>query len=122
MLKNNKNIMIVTNENSLSDTLEERLKDQGYDVSTTFENGDDLKYIIKNSMPDLVVISMSLSCVEGIELSLRIRRWCSIPIILVSSWSETIKAVPQNGKKCQLMKIDTVDEVMTTVESTFSRN
>lgn len=122
MLTKKKNIMIIANEISLSATLEVKLKEQNYNVKTTLDCGDHLKNIINKNKPDLIIISMALSCVESIELTLRVRRWCCIPIILVSSWSETIRNVPQNGEKCQLIKIDTLNDIITKVESTFSRN
>jgi len=122
MLTKKKNIMIITNEIGLSDTLEVKLKEQNYNVNTTLECGEHLKKIINKNKPDLIIISMALSCVESIELALRIRRWCYIPIILVSSWSETIRNLPPDGEKCQLVKNNTLNDVITKVESTFSRN
>lgn len=117
-----KNIMIISNEPDINALLKNKLVDKGYEVFSTNESGEKLKGLLNELSPDLVIISMHITCFEAVELSLRIRRWCQIPIILVSSWGTEHNLQSTSEKGCALIKTNTIDDVMLRIENTFSRN
>jgi len=116
-----KTILIISNESNLSSAIKNKLLEQDYEVIITSESGEPLRKIIKEVFPDLVIISLLVSCFEAIELCLRIRRWCHVPLILVNNWVAGMDA-PEKSGSCLLVKTNTIDDIMMRVESTFSRN
>jgi len=117
-----KNIMIISNEPDLPELLKDKLLAEGYGVTSTSENGENLRNLLDQTSPDLVIISMAVSCLAAVELSLRIRKWCHIPIILVSSWGTQTKLPADKQPGCLFMNSDTIENILLKVENTFSRN
>jgi len=117
-----KTIMIISNEPDVPELLKDKLLAEGYEVDSTSETGENLKYLLDRTSPDLVIISMAVSCLAAVELSLRIRKWCHIPIILVSSWGTPTKIRDNNYQGCLFMNNDTIENILLKVENTFSRN
>lgn len=84
----NKTILIVEDEKHLREIFSDKLKDNHYKVLTVGDGIEALK-IIKEKMPDLVILDMKLSGVTGIEILAEIRQYDkTVPVIVCT-------AVPQ---------------------------
>jgi DNA-binding response OmpR family regulator len=114
--------MVISSEPVSSQELINKLIEQGYDVNYTTDNGEKLRINIDRILPDLVIISMGISCIEAVELCLRVRRWCQVPLILVHNREAIPGLVNPEAENCPLVKTDTIDDLMLRIERTFSKN
>lgn len=117
----NQKILVVSNESDLTKVLEENLASCGYRVTSTGDSGEELRELIEMVSPDLVVIGMAISCIEAVELTLRIRTWCQVPIILVRSWGIASELLDQDGM-CSLTKQYNISDLLLKIKTTCSSN
>ncbi len=77
-------ILCVEDEPHLLRTLGANLRARGYDVelATTGERGLELALATK---PDLVVVDLGLPGISGMEVIRSLRRWTSVPIVVLSA-------------------------------------
>ena len=116
-----KSIMIISNDTEIRSMLASNLRDRGYEVFSTAESGDSLKVILDKTAPDLVIISLGINCLEAVELSLRIRRWNQIPIILVNDMGNE-QITDRGGSGCCVVKNNTMEDLLLKVRNSFSQN
>ncbi|MBI4267739.1 MAG: response regulator transcription factor [Chloroflexi bacterium] len=119
-MMNQKSILIISNESELTKILEENLAMYGYRVTSTDDSGEQLRKLIELVLPDLVVIGMAVSCIEAIELTLRIRTWCQVPIIVVKNWGTTTELFDDSA--CSLMKPHNMPDLLLKIDTAFSKN
>lgn len=81
-----KKILIISDDPRLMGFLSHNLSDRDYSVASTDTMGEDLKVMLDNEIPDLVILDILMPWMDGIELCLRIRQWCPVPIIMLSTW------------------------------------
>jgi len=89
-------ITIVEDDKVVQGILAQRLMHFGYSVISQFESGEDVIAHIAESLPDLVMMDISLSGVmDGIQTAFRLQSQFNLPIVFVSGdrEDETIRRV-----------------------------
>ena len=77
-------ILVVDDEESLTDMVASALRFAGYTV-TTEDNGCDALRSVKNLVPDLVVLDVNMPEIDGFEVCRRMRRdGIDIPVMLLT--------------------------------------
>src|SRR4051812_3787930 len=80
-------VLIVDDEDSVRESLEELLRDDGYDVDTA-KNGAEALAKLGQHLPCVVILDLIMPVVDGNEVYLRMKadpRWEPIPVIVSTS-------------------------------------
>lgn len=68
------------------------LAEEGYDVLTA-DNGLDALRLVEQEAPDLAILDVMMPGLDGLQVTQRIRRSTSLPIIILSAKGETVDRV-----------------------------
>ena len=68
------------------------LAEEGYEVATA-DNGLDALRLVDQQAPDLVILDVMMPGLDGLQVTQRIRRNMSVPIIILSAKGETVDRV-----------------------------
>ena len=79
-------ILVVEDEKNISCLIRTILVTNGYDVISAV-SGTEALTMISSHCPELVVLDLGLPDMDGVELIRSVRRWTSLPIIVVSARS-----------------------------------
>jgi two-component system KDP operon response regulator KdpE len=79
----NERILVVDDEEQIRRALQRALVARGYDVRVAVD-GQDALSTYGEFQPDLVVLDLNLPCVDGIEVTRRVRSWSPVPILVLS--------------------------------------
>lgn len=77
-------IVIMEDEKNIRDFMSTTLSAQGYKVMNTSTAASGLSFITSNC-PDLILLDLGLPDRDGMEVIKEIRKWASIPIIVISA-------------------------------------
>lgn len=77
-------ILIVEDDQGISTFLRAALTSNDYDVILA-SNGNSALNIISSHCPDCILLDLGLPDIEGNQVIKRVRRWTSIPIIVISA-------------------------------------
>lgn len=80
-------LLLVEDDPALSELLEYRFSNEGYDVRTTAD-GDDALLLASEDVPDLVILDWMIEGTSGIEVCRRLRRdktTAHVPIIMLTA-------------------------------------
>ena len=78
-------ILIVSSETGLQNRFRNYFSERAYDIFYTSMTDDRLKSTIEEMVPDIIVVDRVISNLQCVELSLRIRRWTPIPILVLTT-------------------------------------
>ena len=78
-----KKILIVEDEKSLIDALQEKLKDEGYSVLTA-RNGEEGLEVALTNQPDLILLDLVMPVMSGMTMLKKLRE---------DSWGETVSVI-----------------------------
>ena len=81
-----KKILIVGSDPRLLGFLGVHLSGMGHQVTSTDSRGEELKAVLESEPAELIILDILMPWMDGIELCLQIRQWCSVPIIMLSTW------------------------------------
>ncbi len=88
----NKKILVVDDESSILQTLRFNLERSGYAVVTATD-GRSAVAMAQREQPDLVVLDIMLPILDGIETCKEIRKFSSVPIIMLTAKDQEIDKV-----------------------------
>lgn len=123
-MMNRKRILIISDDTRLVGFLHDHLSVRDYQIASTGNGGEELKEILDSELPDLVILDIIMPWMDGIELCLRIRQWCPVPVLMLSTWG-AIKGTVRGldlGNESYLTEPFDVNGLMTRVESVLYRN
>jgi DNA-binding response OmpR family regulator len=80
-----RNILIISNDPDLNDRLAVLLREPQYQVFQARRTEQKLRSMIDRIKPDLIVVDPDTPTLKGIALSLLIRQWYPIPILMLSA-------------------------------------
>ena len=83
------NILIVEDEQKISDLLKDYLEKANYAV-TTLERGDKVVRQVKKNLPDLILLDIMLPGMDGMDVCREIRKFSNVPIIMLTARVEEI--------------------------------
>jgi DNA-binding response OmpR family regulator len=117
-----KHVFVVDDERNIRDLIKKYLEKDGYKV-TTFENGKNVLSEIDRLKPDLLVLDIMMSGIDGLELCKEIRMKSEIPIIFVSARDEEFDRILglELGADDYLTKPFSPRELIVRVKNIFRR-
>ena len=77
-------VLIVEDEQSISNFISAILNANGYDTLTV-RTGEEALTMISSHCPDLIVLDLGLPDMDGIEVLRSVRKWSSLPVVVVSA-------------------------------------
>ena len=118
-------VLVVEDEPEICTLLRYNLEAAGYRV-TVAHDGDEAELLLKETLPDLLLLDWMLPEMSGIELLRRVRRWPStqsMPVIVVTARSEEADRVRafDTGADDLVVKPFSVSELMARVEALLRR-
>ena len=118
-------ILIVEDEEPLSLLLRYNLEAEGYEVQSA-DRGDDAELMLKEHIPDLVLLDWMLPGLSGIELCRRLRQRTdtkTLPIILLTARGEEDERVRglATGADDYIVKPFSVPELLARVRALLRR-
>ncbi|MEW6137541.1 MAG: response regulator [Thermodesulfobacteriota bacterium] len=112
-------ILIVEDEIVVAMEIEEKLRSQGYDVTSLCSSGEEAAVLVNRRCPDLVLMDIKLDGnIDGIEAAELIRRDHDIPIVYLTAYAD--EATLERAKRTEpfgyLVKPFSGAELRTTIE------
>lgn len=117
MESNKKMILVVDDEPDILEFVQAMLEDAGYTVTTT-EKSDYLEGLGSSSLPDLILLDMLLTGMDGREIVQKLKSQEStkhIPIIMSSAHPIAEKEAEASGADDYLAKPFEMDELLALV-------
>ncbi|MFC2122348.1 response regulator transcription factor [Bacteroidota bacterium] len=119
-----KKILIVSSEPELQGILHQNLPDGNYQLTNVDDCEEELKELVDQCLPDLIILDISMPWLDGIEVCLRLRQWCQAPVIMLSTWDagkDTVRSLDLSSDS-YLTEPYGVKELMSQIEETICRN
>jgi len=119
-----KKVLVISNNPVLVDFLQKNLAGEGYRVVCVAEKTGEIASVIQEEKPDLVVVDIILSGMDGIRVSLNIRRKYDVPIIMLTSRSDDrdkVRGLDLSAEDHLSGSINT-RQLMDWIRETFTRN
>jgi len=85
-------VLVVSKDTELMEFLHRNLPNNGCQITNT-RTDKELKSILDEVKPHLVIADIMMPELDGIELCLSIRQWSQVPIILLSTWEAGVDKV-----------------------------
>ena len=82
---NKTNVLIISSDSELFTRLAQPLRKPDYKVFFASSNEQGLKSLIDQIEPDIIVIDPEVPTFKGIALSMLVRRWSPVPILMLSA-------------------------------------
>jgi len=123
-MKSEKKILIVSNESELTGLLQQNLPGGDYQVTSIEDTGDDLKEVVDRFVPDLIILDVLMPWLDGIEVCLRLRQWCQVPVIMLSTFDaskNTVRSLDLNSDNF-LTEPYGIDDLKAQIDNTLCRN
>lgn len=119
-------VMVVEDEEALSELLRYNLEAEGYEVET-IDRGDDAELRLRESVPDLLLLDWMLPGLSGIELCRRVRmrnETETLPIIMLTARSEESERIRglSTGADDFVVKPFSVPELMARIKAMLRRS
>lgn len=116
-------VLLVDDEESILRSVGANLRRYGYEVVIAHDGPEALQ-TLEETMPDLVVLDISLPGLDGFEVCRQVREWSQVPIIMLSGWSDPEDRVKllRMGADDYLAKPFSVEELVARVEAVLRRN
>jgi response regulator NasT len=116
-------ILIAEDNDLVSLTLEEQLKDLGYEVVGIARSGAEALNLAQRLNPDLIIMDIRMPEMDGTEAASRIRNIRPVPIIMLTAYAdkETIRRAEQAGALAYLVKPVNENELPPAIQIAMSR-
>ncbi len=79
-------ILVISRDSVLVGLLKKRHFENSYQFICVQDTGDELRAVVYQESPDFAIVDIMMPRLDGIEISLRIRQWSQIPILMLSTW------------------------------------
>jgi two-component system OmpR family response regulator len=119
----NANILVVDDEESLSELVSSALRFAGYNVRTEV-NGLDALRSVKSAVPDLVVLDVNMPEMDGFEVCRRLRRdGVQVPVIFLTARDDIhdLRVGFRQGGDDYLTKPFSIEELGLRIEALLRR-
>lgn len=88
----NKKILIIEDEKSISDIIKYNLTKEGYSIVTAYDGEDGLEKAL-TIKPDLILLDIMLPKMDGFQICKNIRQKSNMPIIMLTAKEEEVDKV-----------------------------
>jgi len=115
-------ILVVDDEQSITDLLEYNLQRNGYQVVVAHDGRRALR-LARDEQPDLVILDLMLPGLDGLDVCRELRREGSIPIIMLTARDDEVDRVVglELGADDYVTKPFSVRELMARVKAVLRR-
>lgn len=120
----NKRILIIEDNKLLSETIKELLELNGYSVVKVLNSGQNLKNHITETSAEMILMDIRIEGhLDGIDLAKKIREFTHLPIIFISSFtdSQIINRVKEVKPEGFIIKPFSQEVLTTTIDLVFSK-
>lgn len=117
-------VLVVSRDPVLQRFLGCKLGATGYRVLATEVWGEELKAMLDGYLPDFIILDAMMPMMQGIEVSLRIRQWSPVPVMMLSTWGA-------GDDRIRRLDLDTddyltepfgVEQLVVQIEEALQRN
>ena len=118
-----KKVLIVEDEQSISSFISMILTANGYDTIIV-NTGEEALTMISSHCPDLIVLDLGLPDMDGLEVLRSVRKWSSLPIVVVSARNherDKVEALDY-GADDYLVKPFEMKELMARINAVLRRS
>lgn len=117
-----KKILIVEDEENISDFLKMELEYEGYDVNIKSDGREGLSDALENQY-DLIILDIMLPSMNGFEICRRLKREKNTPVIMLSAKDSVMDKVNglNIGADDYLAKPFAIEELIARIEVVFRR-
>ena len=117
-------ILVVSRDSELVRFLKKELSENSYQLIYTQYTREELRDVIHRAFPDLVIVDVMMPSLDGIEISLQIRQWSQVPIIMLSAWEAEQGSVRRFDLSAESYLSEPLGtyEVIALVESALRNN
>ncbi|MFJ8065699.1 response regulator transcription factor [Psychrobacillus sp. NPDC096426] len=118
-----KKVLIIEDEESITEFLELELKHEGFDVTVFHDGRDGLEEALHNHF-DLILLDLMLPHLNGIEICRRIRVVKETPIIMLTARDSVMDRVMglDGGADDYMSKPFSIEELLARMRVIFRRN
>jgi DNA-binding response OmpR family regulator len=88
-MNNKTKVLVVEDEANICKLISDYMTGHGYDVTTVIDGPDALEYVKMRGLPHIALIDLALPTMHGFELSSKLKSMADVPIIFVTSASDT---------------------------------
>jgi len=115
-------ILIIDDESQIRKLLRISFESENYSVEEVSSGSDGLK-LIKTMKPTLIILDLGLPDMDGIEVLKNIRKWSTIPIIILSVRNDerSIITALDNGAEDYLTKPFAVGELFARIRAVLRK-
>ena len=82
-------ILLIEDDLSIIKLISDYLSKQGYDVTAVTDGPDALDHVREHGLPHIVLVDLGLPTMHGFEVSNKLKSMADVPIIFVTSTSDT---------------------------------
>ena len=117
-------ILVVSSDSKLVRFLKEEPVEDTYQLICTQCTGEELREVVYQESPDLVIADVMMPRLAGVEIALRLRQWSQVPIIMLSTWEARQDSVRRFDLSAENYLSEPLDvyEVITLVEYALRNN
>jgi len=121
MEKNGKKLLVVDDENMISEPLAEKFKDEGFEVETAADGEEGLKKALE-IIPDIILLDVVMPKMNGLEMLSKLRKdekGKNIKVIVFTNVNEIekIEEAVKDGASEYLVKVEwSLDDLVKKVK------
>ena len=82
-------VLLVEDDESMSNVISDYLGRQGYEVTIMIDGPETLEYIKQRGLPHIALIDLKLPSMHGFELATKLKSMADVPIVFVTSTGDT---------------------------------
>lgn len=115
-------VLICDDQESIHETIGEYFKLEGIDFISAYDGLESLN-MAKNNSPDLILLDLMMPKIFGIDVCREIRKFSSVPIIMLTAKNETIDRIIglEIGADDYISKPFSPREVVTRIKTVLRR-
>jgi DNA-binding response OmpR family regulator len=107
-------VLLVDDEERIVNFLALKLKVSGYDVVCA-SNGEKGLELAQSARPDIVLLDVIMPGIDGIEVLKRVRKFSSVPVIILSAKERVADEVMALGANAFVSKPFNPDDLVTRI-------
>lgn len=118
-------VLLVEDDPSVSETIQEGLKDIGYDVVRAVDSAEEALKIVESLTPDVILMDIELSgAMDGVEAATEIQRRLGIPVVFSTARDDeaTLQRATGTGAFGYVIKPFNVRDLHASIEITLAKH
>lgn len=118
----NKRILIIEDEENISDILSHYLENEGF-ITKVANCGNEGLQLVKEFLPNLILLDLMLPDIDGFEICKKVSSEYIIPIIMITAKSEDVDKIlgMELGADDYITKPFNIREVIVRIKTIFRR-